>query len=279
MREEIEISITDSRRLIETVNKVYNYDLGNLAFTAFKRRIAKSMIENDIINFNDFVIKIEKTPIFYSKFLKDISVNITEFFRDPSFWRYLKDNVLPILYNNFKNLQIWVPNCSSGDELISLNILLKEMNLFDHLEIYATDVNEEILEMTKKATFPESKLEASDANYKRINENGNFSKYYTLNSNRQFVIQKDLLANVQFSEFDLSKLATFKRSMHLILFRNNFIYIKSNLQENILNLFHKSLTLNGYLVIGNKETISWCSDAKKFTEINPNESVYKKTMV
>lgn len=278
MKEELEIGISDSRRLIEVVNKIYSYDMSNLAFTSLKRRIANSMMINELTSIDEFINRIEKNPLFYKKFLADIAVEVTEMFRDPSFWRYLKDSILPVLLSNFKNLQIWIPNCSSGEELYSLLILLKEMSVLDKTEIFATELNDELLEKAKKGSISTSKLEISEANYKRINETGEFSKYYSLET-KSFKIDPTLFERVTFVSHDLSKLVQLKRGLHLILFRNNFIYFKSNLQENVLNLFHKSLSLNGYLILGNKEAISWCRDAKKFTEVNPGESVYKKTLV
>lgn len=278
MKAEIEIGISDSRRLIEAVNKTYNYDMSALAFTSLKRRIAKSMLQNEISNMDDFIARLERNVLFFNNFLKDITVEVTEMFRDPSFWRFLKDSVLPVLSANYSSIQIWVPNASTGEELYSLMVLLKEMNLQKKAEVYCSEINNELIDECAKGIIPLTKLEISEANYKRVNETGNFANHYN-QVGKEIIFDNSLLEDVKFVEHNLTKLVQLKRGFHLILFRNNFIYYKSNLQENVLNLFHKSLTLNGYLVIGNKETVSWCRDAKKFTEINPNESVLKKTLV
>lgn len=278
MKEELQISISESRRLIEVVNKTYGFDLGNYAFTSFKRRVMEVMEKNEINNIDNLISRIEKNAIFYKSFIRDINVEVTELFRDPSLWRYLKDNIFPVLAENFRNLKFWVPNCSSGEELYSLLIMLNEMNMLKNATIFATDHNDGIITKSKNGSFPNSKYEASEANIKRVFDHIDVNRYFTKNL-KDFKIDSNLLENTQFQLFDLTKLEQLKRGFHVILFRNNFIYYKSNLQENLVTLFHNSLALNGYLIIGNKETISWCKDANKYTAINPGESVYKKTLV
>ena len=272
--DEIEISIADIRKLIEAIKNTYGYDLGNFALTSFKRRISRFLLAYNIYKTEDLISKIITDKAIYNKFICDLRVDITELFRDPSFWRYFRDKTLQLLNNNYQRINIWLVNCSSGDELFTLAIVLKECNLFDKTNIYATDSSEDILKNSKIGQFPFSKLEIAEANYRRFNDKGNFKDYYQLDKNN-FLMNQNLLANTKFLTNDLTDSSPYK-NIQVIISRNNFIYYNSNLQDNVTNLFHRNLALNGYLIIGIKESLNGCRDVKKFIAESENEKVYKK---
>lgn len=274
MQEELDISISDIRKLTDSIAKSYSYNLGNLALTSLKHRISRYLQINSIENIDILINKIQKDKSNYQKFIKDIDVDVTELFRDPSLWRYLRDTTLPNLAKNFNSINIWIPNCSSGDEVFSIAILLKEAGYYDRCKIFATALNDEIIQKAKRGIYSISKLELSDSNYKRYCD-GNFDKYYKLDK-ALFKIDQSLLSNVTFDIFDFS-LEKFQKTVHIILCRNYMIYVNSHYQEQLVSTFHKSLISNGYLVIGHKENIAWCRDYKKFSVQNENEKVYKKT--
>lgn len=272
--EEIELSIADIRKLIEAIKSTYNYDFSNYALTSFKRRISRFLLNYNIYRIETLISKIVVDKSLYLKFLTEIRIEITELFRDPSFWRYFRDKTLQTLNNNYQKINIWIVNSSTGDEIYTLAIVLKECGLFDKTNIYATDFSEEILQNAKSRILPISKLENSEANYKRFNEKGNFNDYFKADKNT-FLMNENLLANTKFSINDLSELPPSK-SIQVILSRNNFIYYNSNLQDKVTHVFYKSLALNGYLIIGIKESLNGCADIKKFLIENENEKVYKK---
>lgn len=274
MQEELDISISDIRKLTDAVAKAYGYNLSNMALTSLKHRISRYLQTNSIDNIDILINKLQKDKTNYQRFIKDIEVDVTELFRDPSLWRYLRDITLPNLAKNFNNINIWIPNCSSGDEVFSIAILLKEMGYYDRCKIFATALNEEILQKAKRGIYPISKLELSDSNYKRYCE-GSFDKYYTLDKST-FLIEQSLLSNVNFDVFDFNQ-EKFHKAVHIILCRNYMIYLNSHYQEQLVNIYHKSLISNGCLIIGHKENIAWCRDYKKFSVQNENEKVYKKT--
>jgi chemotaxis protein methyltransferase CheR len=272
--DEIELSIADIRKLIEAIKITYSFDFSNYALTSFKRRISKFLINNNIYKIDDLISRIISNKLLYKKFLFEIRIEITELFRDPSFWRYLRDKTLQTLNNNYQRINIWIVNSSSGDEIFTLAIVLKECGFFDKTNIYATDFTDEILNNSKSGLFSISKLENSEANYKRFNEKGNFNDYYKADKNT-FLMNENLLANTKFLINDLSDNAPAK-SIQVILSRNNFIYYNSNLQDKITHVFYKSLALNGYMILGIKESLNGCVDVKKFFAENENEKVYKK---
>jgi len=272
--EEIEISIADVRKLVEVIKNTYQYDFGNYALTSFKRRISRFLINNNIFRAEELIQKISYDKQLYNKFLYDIRIEITELFRDPSFWRYFRDKVLQLLNNNYQKINIWIVNSSTGDEIYTLSIVLKESGLFDKTTIYATDFSEEILKTSKSGLFPIHKLENSEANYKRFNEKGNFNDYFKADK-LSFLMNENLIHNTKFIVNKLNGEAPSK-SIQVILSRNNFIYYNSNMQDFIIHLFHGSLALNGFLILGVKESINGCRDIKKFFLENENEKVYKK---
>lgn len=272
MTDEIEIGIADIRKLIDFIKKTYDYDFSNHALTSFKRRVTRFLANNEIVKIDDLIIRLENKQ-FLNQFIKEITVEVTEFFRDPAFWRYFRDKLM-VNMNNFASINVWIPNCSTGEEVINTVITAKEGGFFDKVKVIATDSNEEILKQAKNCIFPSSKLELSVDNYKRFNEKGNFADYYTIEKGN-FIINNELLKNVSYDCIDLTK-AVANKTYNVVIVRNKLIYFNSILHDNLITLFHKSLNLNGYLVLGHKETLSWCRDVKKFSIENESEKVFKK---
>ncbi len=273
MTDEIELGIADTRKLVDFLKKTYDYDFSNHALTSFRRRVARFITMNEINKIDDLIVKLQENKKFLSSFIKELTVEVTELFRDPAFWRFFRDK-MQLSLNNFSSINIWIPNCSTGEEVLNTVIVAKESGFFDKIKVFATDSNEEILQSAKNCIFPVSKLELSADNYKRFNEKGNFAEYYTLEKGN-FCLNKELLKNVTFDIVDLTK-ATSTKTFNVIIVRNKLIYFNSILHDNLITLFHKSLNLNGYLVLGHKETMSWCRDGKKFAIENDSEKVFKK---
>ena len=151
-RQDIEIS--DLRRITELVKEQYRYDFTNYAMSSFRRRILRIM---ELYKFGsaDLLIKwLKDDKSFFDEFIAEITVNVTEMFRDPPFWRELRDNVIPNILLNHNTISIWHAGCSSGEEVFSMAILLKEMGILDKAKIIATDIDKVILEKAKKDTIP-----------------------------------------------------------------------------------------------------------------------------
>ncbi len=276
LNEEIEISIAGVRQLNEFINKVYGVDLGCYALTSYKRRIVKFMERNDIRSLDLFIKRLENKEVF-NKFLSCQSVEVTEFFRDPALWRYFRDEILPAVAKNHDHIKIWIPGCSTGEEVASAVITLQEANLIKKAEIIATDITDEILKGVVNRKYPLSKYEYSAANYKRYNPEGDceFSKY-TITDKNSFTIPESLFDNVTFEKYNYFD--DFKiRGVNIIICRNIFIYFSSQFQEKIFEKFTSKLAFNGYLIIGNKENIEWCSDIARYSLVNDSEKVFRKT--
>lgn len=274
--DEINIGVTDIRRIAELLKNNYNIEINNYALTSMKRRIKKCIALNELGHFDNLMSKLE-SPEFFAKFMHDTSIEVTEMFRDPAFWREMKTQILPDLLKKFNTINVWFPDYSSADEIFSLAILAREEGMQSRINIHATALHQSLLNQENTGLYSMKKLEVSEANYKRFNDKGNYEQYYTLEK-FGYKMNSNLLSNVKFSIFDLLK-HEMTNSFHLIIARNILLYFNSNMHDNCVSVFSKTLLKDGYLAIGTLETIEFCRDSKKFTLINPMEKIYKKTFI
>jgi chemotaxis protein methyltransferase CheR len=275
--EEMDIGISGTRKLIQSIKDVHGFDPGIYAPTFFKRRIARIIQQNSLKSLDELIDR-TTSPAWFDLFLKQLTVDGTEFFRDPGFWRYFRDEICPALARNHMKIKIWMPGCSTGEEVISTAITLTEAGIYDKCIIIATDLNNEIIENSRTRVYPHSKLEISENNYKRFQEDESsvLQKYIVLQSHG-FTMLPELYRNISyevFKESDKHKI----RGINVILCRNYFIYFTAQYQEKLLDIYTESLSSNGYLAIGNKENISICKDAGKYLLVNEKENIYKKQL-
>jgi chemotaxis protein methyltransferase CheR len=218
--------------------------------------------------------RLNDSPIFINEFLDELSVNVTEMFRDPSFWRIMREEILPAIMLNHKQFKIWHAGCSSGVEVLSMSIMLKEMGVLQNVTMIATDLDTNILERAKTGIYPIKNMELNEKNYIRFQGTGTFKDYYQ-EENGMAVFDKELLMNVSFRRHDLVVGEIFNK-FDLILCRNVMIYFNQTLQNEVLKKFHESLFKYGYLAIGSKESLIWCDYANRFIVVNNEEKIYKK---
>ena len=212
-------------------------------------------------------------PVFFQEFLEEVTVNVTEMFRDPSFYKTLYTQILPAL-STYKHIKIWSAGCATGEEVFSLAILLKKAGLKEKSLIYGTDINNEVLKSAKKGVCSVRNLKTYAENYGLSGLGGSLADHFT-STNDLAVIQGDLKQNTLFSVHNLISDPVFNE-FQLISCRNVFIYFETILQERILDLFYKSLCPGGFLCLGSKETIRSDIARNKFREINSKENIYQK---
>lgn len=218
--------------------------------------------------------RLNDSPTFINEFLDELTVNVTEMFRDPGFWRSLRDEIIPDILLNHKTFNIWHAGCSSGEEVLSMAILLREMGIHNQVSLFATDLDLTILERAKAVTYPSKNMEINEKNY--IRYEGKWSlRDYCKEENGRVTFDKGLLANVTFRRHDLVLGEVFNK-FDLILCRNVMIYFNQALQNEVLKKFHSSLFKYGYLAIGSKESLIWCDVANRFLVANNEEKIYKK---
>lgn len=273
--EKPDIEIAQLRRLIDVLRERYDYDFGNYAMSSFKRRIQRFVELFRIESVELLIRKLELDKQFFKIFLSEITVNVTEMFRDPSFWVELRDEVIPSILMNQKQFKIWHAGCSSGEEVFSMAILLDEMGILDQVDILATDIDNSILAKASEGVYHLRNMEeVNKKNYQRFMGKKQLEDYYRVEEGKA-IMDKRLLRRVQFREHNLvkgEKIGVFD----LILCRNVMIYFNQSLQNEVLKLFHASLPRYGYLAIGSKESLIWCEYANKFIVVNSNEKIYKK---
>jgi chemotaxis protein methyltransferase CheR len=273
-----ELGIVDIREIIRLIKSQYNYDLSYLALTSFKLRLEKVIARNNLKNPESLFRKLNEEPEYFDTFLDEIAVPSTEMFRDPSVWRWLREEYFFTLSDNqLANFKIWLPNTVSGSELFTLAIVLKELSLLEKVKIYATCLSERSIEKIKTGEYPLKKIETSNENYVRFNGPNELSAYYSM---QKYNVVRDvsLIKDVQFIKDDVN-FSRAPMNVKLILYRNAFIYFNPSMQDHILDKLYNSLSASGYLIIGLQEKMKLINSSNKGFELyNLNESIYKKKL-
>ncbi len=269
----IDLELKDIRSIISTVKEHHGMDFGDYALSSFKRRVIRIFEIFKLQSVSELNQKIVSDKSFFEKFVKEVTVNTTEMFRDPSFWRKLRDDIIPIFASN-NNIRIWHAACSSGEEVYSMAILLKEMGLLDKAMMFATDLNDDVLKTARTGIYPSRNMDINNSNYERFGGKSKLSDYYK-NNNESVHFDPDLIKSVTFKIHDLSKNELFSK-FDIIVCRNVLIYFNFDLQDRVIQQFSDSLFKGGVLGIGSKETIVWCKAAKKFTTLSVEEKIYRK---
>lgn len=210
---------------------------------------------------------------FFQEFLEEITVNVTEMFRDPTFYKALNNQVLPYL-STYQHIKIWSAGCSSGEEVYSLAILMNENRLKKKSFIYGTDINTLVLKEARKGIYSYRNIKTYAENYQMSGLSGSLTDHFTTLYDAA-TIHSELKTNTLFSVHNLISDTVFNE-FQLISCRNVFIYFETQLQEKILDLFYKSLCPHGFLCLGSKETIRSDVFKKKFKAINQKENIYQK---
>ncbi|MGE0771436.1 MAG: protein-glutamate O-methyltransferase CheR [Cyclobacteriaceae bacterium] len=268
-----DVDIADLRRITDLIHQKHGYDFRNYAMSSFKRRVLR-MLEMKNLTIDVLIKKLSEAPGYIDEFLDELTVNVTEMFRDPSFWRILRDEIIPGILLNHKSFKIWHAGCSSGEEVFSMAILLKEMGIHNDVSIIATDLDVNILEKARSGSYPIKNMELNEKNYIRYEGKTSLKEFYH-EENGKAVFDKELIRNVSFRKHDLVMGEVFNK-FDLILCRNVMIYFNQTLQNDVLRKFHESLFKYGYLAIGSKESLIWCDVANRFIVVNNEEKVYKK---
>jgi len=267
------LGIIELRNIIGAIQKEYNIDFNDYAMTSFKRRLEKVMKLNSLNTAEEMIEKITEDKHFKEIFLKDLSVEDTEMFRDPYLWRYIREEIIPKLLND-QGTRIWFPSITSAEELYTQLIILKEENLLQDIRIVATSISEKNIECAKKGIYELKKMEINIANYKRYKGKTQLNDYFEIREGKAYM-DTTLLQNVEFIRQDLINDKPPSR-IKLVIFRNKAIYFNQTLQNKVLGLIYEALLPGGYLSLGVKETMDTAAFDKKFSIANKSENVFKK---
>jgi chemotaxis protein methyltransferase CheR len=269
-----DIDIADLKRISELIYEKYNYDFRNYAMSSFKRRVVR-ILELKKLTLSNLLKKLTDTPAFINEFIDELTVNVTEMFRDPGFWKVMRQEVIPAIRLHNKKFNVWHAGCSSGEEVMTMVLMLDEMGILGDVSITATDLDVNMLERAKSATYPIKNMALNEQNYLSYGGSGHAFKNYYQQQNGHAIFNRNLVSQVAFVKHDLVLGDVFDR-FDLILCRNVMIYFNQDLQNEVLKKFHESLCRNGYLSIGSKESLIWCDYANRFNVVNTDEKIYKK---
>lgn len=263
--EEVAILLTD---LLD----VHGYDFTDYSRASLKRRINRLFQLDKFPSFAEFRYRIKSDEAYLRRFVEEITVNVTEMFRDPLFYRALQQEVLPVLAT-YPLIRVWHAGCSTGEEVYSMAILLQEAGLLEKSLLYATDLNPDVLARAKEGIFPLGQMKQYSENYIQAGGRQDFSAYYTSRYDRakfdgrlgekMIFATHNLVSDRSFNEFQL------------ILCRNVMIYFDRELQDRALLLFDQSLEQLGFLALGSKETLRFSPVAPHYQQIG-KEKIWRK---
>jgi chemotaxis protein methyltransferase CheR len=258
--------------LINVIKKIYGFDFTGYSKASLKRRLTR-ILQLKRLSFYDLKHLLINDKDFFQHFLEEVTVNVTEMFRDPLFYKAVNNQVLPYL-STFQHIKIWSAGCSSGEEVYSMAILLKEAGLLNKSFVYGTDINTEVLKEAKKGIYSLRKIKSYAENYQYSGLPGTITDHFTILYDAA-TIHTELKQNTLFSVHNLISDNVFNE-FQLISCRNVFIYFESALQEKILDLFYRSLCPLGFLCLGSKEAIRSDAFKKRFKTISSKENIYQK---
>ncbi|WP_313502968.1 CheR family methyltransferase [Kaistella carnis] len=258
--------------LLSDVLEVYGYDFTGYSRASIKRRMLRLYALDGFVSFAEFRYKIRTDSSYFKRFLEQITINVTEMFRDPEFYKTLRNEILPRL-GTYPFIRIWIAGCSTGEEAYSVAILLKELDLLHKSLIYATDINSAVLETAAQSIVPLNKIKLYTENYIASGGTENFSEYYTANYSLG-KLKDELKTKIIFSTHNLVSDNSFNE-FQLILCRNVIIYFDRQLQAKVFKLFDNSLEKFGYLALGTKETLDFSTVSKNFERLN-TDKIWRK---
>lgn len=263
----------DVEVLLLDLHRKHGYDFSDYSRASIKRRLNRLASIDKFTSFAEMRYRLIHDDFYVRRFIEEITVNVTEMFRDADFFKYLRLHILPTL-GTYPFIRVWIAGCASGEEAYSIAILLKEANLLHKSIIYATDLNPRVLEKAKSGIFPVRLIKQYSENYLSSGGYEDFSSYYSAKYD-VVIFNEALRKKIVFSTHNLVSDSSFN-SFQLILCRNVLIYFNIHLQSRVFDLMDKSLDNLGYLALGTKETLRFAGISNKYKQITPKEKIWRK---
>lgn len=251
----------------------YGYDFRNYSRAHMKRRVGQRMMKEKCPSILALTEKALKDPEWFHSILSDFSINVTEMFRDPEVFAYIRSKIL-VKLSGQKKIKIWHAGCSTGEEVYSLAIFLKELGLYDKSVIYASDFDRKVLAQASQGIYKERQVRGYEDNYKDAGGVGSFMDYFDFDNN-DAKIKDELKKNIIFLNHNLVSDLEFDK-FHLVFCRNVLIYFNRKLQNKVISTFTNSIHNNGYLILGTKETVEFSEYQNDFSKENYEYRVFQK---
>jgi chemotaxis protein methyltransferase CheR len=266
--EDIEI-----RLLLEAIFQKYHYDFRGYAMASVKRRLSQAREHFNCRSFSVLQDQVLHDASMLPSLLSYLTVQVSEMFRDPLYFRAIREKVVPHL-RTYPSLKVWIAGCSTGEELYSFAILFREEGLLDRTMFYATDINPDALKRAEMGVYDLNRIKLFTENHRLSGGKSSLSDYYTA-AYGAASFDKSLRKNAVFSDHSLATDAVFAETQ-LVSCRNVLIYFNKDLQDRAIGLFSQSLARKGFLGLGAKETLRFSAHVDGFTEFARDERIYQK---
>jgi chemotaxis protein methyltransferase CheR len=258
--------------LIEAIYHLYHYDFRDYAQASLRRRLKGALVHMKCATLSQLQDRVVREPALFDALLDHLTVQVSEMFRDPSYFRAVRAHVVPLL-RTYPSLKIWVAGCSAGEEAYSLAILLREEGLLARSLIYATDINPHMLERAEAGIYPIDRIAGFTVQHRESGAKSSLSDYYTAAYGRA-LFDKSLREHIVFSDHSLATDSVFAE-VQLVSCRNVLIYFDRELQERALGVLRESLCRRGFLGLGSRESLRFSPHGPAFRELVPEERLYQ----
>lgn len=270
-----EIERIETELFLEAVYRRYGYDFRSYSPAHAKRRIRHRLSVTGLGSVSELQGLVLRDPAEMQELLLDFSINVTEMFRDPGFYRVVREQVVPVL-KTYPFVRVWHAGCASGEEIYSMAILLEEEGLYDRTQIYATDFNEHILAKARDGIYGVDRVREYTANYQKAGGKQSLSDYYTARYDR-VIMDRALQRNIVFSQHNLVTDGSFGE-MQMIVCRNVLIYFTAELQDRVIGLWLDSLCPGGFLCLGSRESLTRSRHAGAFEAVDEQRRIFRKRL-
>ena len=268
--EDIELEL-----LLEAIFRRYGHDFRNYSKASVRRRVKNILGRSKVGSIAGLIPSILHDEAFFEQNLGEFSITVSEMFRDPGFFRYLRSELVPYL-KTYPYVKIWHAGCATGEEVYSTAIVLEEEGFYDRVTLFATDFNCRAINQAREGIYPLEKIREFTSNYQEAGGRREFSDYYHARYGSA-ILEQSLRRNITFANHNLVTDGVFSE-VQLILCRNVLIYFNRTLQDRVLRLFSDSLTHGGFLALGSKESLQFSSVADSFVEVDRKWKIYQKKL-
>lgn len=268
-----DVTTIEVRLLLEAIYERYGYDLRGYAAVSIGRRVHGALARSGLPDLGALQHRVLTDPDAFARVLGDLTVQVTGLFRDPDFYRAIRERVVPVL-RTYPLINVWLAGCATGEEAYSMAILLRDEGLYERSQIYATDLSAAALERAKEGVYPAEDLAAIVDGYGRSGGGGTLEAHATV-AYGQLAIKESLRRNILFFQHDLVSDHVFGE-MQVVFCRNVLIYFGHALRDRVMRKLSASLCSGGFLCLGSSERMS-ADGRDPFSALAPNERIYRRT--
>lgn len=264
----------EMKLLLDAIYLKYHYDFREYAVASLKRRLAAAMSRLGCPTLSHLQDRVLRDPASFPALLDFLTVQVSDMFRDPAYFRSLRERVVPLL-RTYPSIKLWVAGCSTGEEVYSLAILLREEGLLERTLIYATDINAAALSRAEAGVYELGRVAGFIENHRRSGARRSLSEHYTA-AYGGAVLDKSLKEHIVFSDHSLATDSVFAE-VQLVSCRNVLIYFNRELQDRAIGLFREALCRKGFLGVGARESLRFSAHAGAFTDLVPEDRIFQRS--